>query len=335
LTVNFCACLLVFICACIGNETPLSTIQMLWINLIMDSLGSLALATEPPYEELLNRNPTRKDESIINGRMWKHIIFQSFFQLILLLVLYLCAPFFIKETDLVKLTENEIIFKCYKQMPGGAPKENIIFGISPKWSRSIRLDISIDNPDAFCGDYGEKMDLSLAYDEYYSANANSSHMTIVFNVFVIYTLFNQINCRVIDDSFNIFLRIKKNNLFLIITFSELALQIIIVEFGGNVFKATERGLTAGQWFICIGFSLITFVANFLIKLIPVHDMIQKILDNKKKSNKIANIDDLIGEEKDNNCVIYQRSEDGNIANNRNNRNNNNGRYEKESRMEII
>ena len=46
LTVNFCACLLVFICACIGNETPLTTIQMLWINLIMDSLGSLALATE-------------------------------------------------------------------------------------------------------------------------------------------------------------------------------------------------------------------------------------------------------------------------------------------------
>ena len=64
-------------------------------------------------------------------------------------------------------------------------------------------------------------------------------------------------------------------------------------------------------------------------------MIQKLLDNKKKSNKIANIDDLIGEEKDNNCVIYQRSEDGNIANNRNNKNNNNGRYVKESRMEII
>jgi len=43
LTVNFCACILVFVCACIGNETPLTTIQMLWINLIMDSLGSLLL----------------------------------------------------------------------------------------------------------------------------------------------------------------------------------------------------------------------------------------------------------------------------------------------------
>jgi Ca2+ transporting ATPase len=62
LTVNFCACLIVFICACIGNETPLTPIQMLWVNLIMDSLGSLALATEPPYEELLQRSPTKRTE---------------------------------------------------------------------------------------------------------------------------------------------------------------------------------------------------------------------------------------------------------------------------------
>ena len=60
LTVNFCACILVFICSCVGNETPLNSIQMLWVNLIMDSLGSLALATEPPYEELLNRKPTNR-----------------------------------------------------------------------------------------------------------------------------------------------------------------------------------------------------------------------------------------------------------------------------------
>ena len=40
LSVNFCACILVFVCACIGNETPLTPIQMLWVNLIMDSLGS-------------------------------------------------------------------------------------------------------------------------------------------------------------------------------------------------------------------------------------------------------------------------------------------------------
>ncbi len=321
LTVNFCACLLVFICACIGNETPLTTIQMLWINLIMDSLGSLALATEPPYEELLNRSPTKKDESIINGIMWKHIIIQSIFQLLLLLLLYFYAPFFIKEEDFVRLAENEIINKCYGKMPGEAPKNNIIFGISPKWSKDIRLQINkselADKLDIMCGIYGEKLDLSQAYKEYYNINSNSAHMTIVFNVFVIYTLFNQVNCRVIDDSFHIFIRIRNNNLFPIITIGELILQIIIVETGAGAFKCTERGLTTPQWFICLGFSFLTFVLSFLIKLMPINNWIQKILDNRLKSNKVANIEDLISEENElnnsrvasqaNNYITYNRN----------------------------
>ena len=323
LTVNFCACLLVFICACIGNETPLTTIQMLWINLIMDSLGSLALATEPPYEELLYRSPTKKDESIINGKMWKHIVIQSFFQLLLLLFLYLYGPFFIKEKDYVRLAENEIINLCYGKLPGGAPKENIIFGISPKWSKNIKLKIHDEKPEYMCGIYGSKYDLSLAYSEYYNLNANSAHMTIIFNVFVIYTLFNQINCRVIDDSFHIFIRIRRNYLFPIITLSELFLQIIFVEKGAAVFKCTERGLTTGQWFICIGFSFLTFILSILIKLLPISNWIQKILDNKSKSNKVANIEDLIYEENElnnsrvhskanNNYVTYQRSDNINM-----------------------
>ena len=102
LSVNFCACILVFVCACIGNETPLTPIQMLWVNLIMDSLGSLALATEPPYEELLQRAPTKRNESMINGRMWKHIIIQSLCQIILLIIIYLYGPEFIKEENMVR-----------------------------------------------------------------------------------------------------------------------------------------------------------------------------------------------------------------------------------------
>ena len=97
LSVNFCACILVFVCACIGNETPLTPIQMLWVNLIMDSLGSLALATEPPYEELLQREPTRRNESMINGRMWKHIIIQSLVQIILLVISKSCSNYFISN----------------------------------------------------------------------------------------------------------------------------------------------------------------------------------------------------------------------------------------------
>jgi magnesium-transporting ATPase (P-type) len=61
---------------------------MLWVNLIMDSLGSLALATEPPYDSLLMNRPTQKNESIINGKMWKNIGLQAFFEICLLLFLF-------------------------------------------------------------------------------------------------------------------------------------------------------------------------------------------------------------------------------------------------------
>ena len=287
LTVNFCACLLVFICACVGNETPLTTIQMLWINLIMDSLGSLALATEPPYDELLHREPTRKDESIINGKMWKHIIIQSLVELVLLIILYLLAPKFIEEDDVVRKAENEIINKCYTKFPG-KPKY-IISGTSIDW------DDGKLNPNAtenFCGKYMGEAELSSAFDQYIRVNSGTAHMTMVFNVFVIYTLFNQLNCRVIDDSFNIFVRITNNFFFPLITLCELALQIILIEFGRNAFKCTERGLTLIQWLIVIGFSAITFVLSFIIKLIPLDKCIQGILD-KPSTNKVANLEDLV------------------------------------------
>ena len=292
LTVNFCACLLVFICACIGNETPLTTIQMLWINLIMDSLGSLALATEPPYQELLLREPTRKDESIINGKMWKHIIIQSIVQLILLIMLYLYAPRFIKEDDVVRLAENRIIEHCFVEYPGGKDIiENIIYGTSTKWGTK-KLKINLTKND--CGEYAEYSNLYEAYEHYIKFNAGTAHMTIVFNVFVIYTLFNQFNCRVIDDSLNIFVRISSNFFFPVITLCELILQIILIEFGRDAFKCTERGLTLIQWLIVIGFSAVTFVLSFIIKFIPLDKCIQRMLDTPR-SNKVANIDDLIRE----------------------------------------
>ena len=138
LSVNFCACILVFICACVGNETPLTPIQMLWVNLIMDSLGSLALATEPPYEELLQREPTKRNESMINGRMWKHIVFQSLVQIILLVILYLIAPEFVKEQNTVRLAENRLLNYCYNEFPG-KDVDHIIYGTEIKWKSDVKL----------------------------------------------------------------------------------------------------------------------------------------------------------------------------------------------------
>ena len=282
LSVNFCACIIVFICACIGNETPLTPIQMLWVNLIMDSLGSLALATEPPYEELLQREPTKRSESIINGRMWKHIILQSLVEIIVLLILYLLAPKFVKEQDLERLAENTIINYCYGKMPGGGKTDHIIFGTESNWSIDDKL--RVDNKE-YCGKYANRQSLSVAYKEYSNGNGGTVHMSIIFNVFVIYTLFNQINCRMIDDSFNILKRITRSILFPLITLLELALQVLIVSLGKSVFHVANNGLTGEQWGICIGFSAITFVVCILAKLMPIEKIIDSYLGSSDKKEK--------------------------------------------------
>jgi Ca2+ transporting ATPase len=282
LSVNFCACILVFICACIGNETPLTPIQMLWVNLIMDSLGSLALATEPPYEELLRRKPTKREESIINGLMWKHILFQSLVQIILLIILYLLAPEFIEEDNLVRRAENNLIYFCYSAYPGKNTK-NIIYGTEAKWeSAGGKL---IGSRKDYCGKYATKQNLQLAFNEYISSNDSTTHMTLIFNIFVFYTLFNEVNCRVINDSFNIFVRISKSYLFLIICLAEMILQVIIIFVGKSVFHIVNDGLTGKQWGICIGFSAITFVVSFIVKLIPIHHFIDNLLPKSEEEEK--------------------------------------------------
>ena len=302
LTVNFCACILVFICACVGNETPLTSIQMLWVNLIMDSLGSLALATEPPYDELLKRAPTKRTEHIINGRMWKHISIQALCELIILLVLYLVAPKFIKEDNYVRLAENAIIFQCYQKLPGNGKLDHIIYGTSSKWGSNVKLR----GGEELCGKYAERQDLSVAFKEYTNANGSTVHMTVIFNVFVYYTLFNQINCRVLDDSFNILVRISRSILFIIICICEMGLQAILISFGNTVFHCVENGLTGKQWGICFGFAAITFVVSIICKLLPIEGLIEKFLGKVEEEGE----DDK--EEKKVELTEEQKEEDVNV-----------------------
>ena len=78
---------IVFAGACIFSEPPLTSTQMLWVNLIMDTFAALALATEPPNEKLLDRLPATKSDAIVNATMWRNVIGQSIFQITVLLVL--------------------------------------------------------------------------------------------------------------------------------------------------------------------------------------------------------------------------------------------------------
>ncbi|WCJ33428.1 Calcium-transporting ATPase 1 [Euphorbia peplus] len=87
LTVNVVALIINFVSACISGTAPLTAVQLLWVNMIMDTLGALALATEPPVDELMQRPPVRRGESFITRAMWRNIFGQSVYQLIVLGVL--------------------------------------------------------------------------------------------------------------------------------------------------------------------------------------------------------------------------------------------------------
>ncbi|CAH8557877.1 unnamed protein product [Schistosoma guineensis] len=81
LTVNCVAIIVAFAGACFLDDSPLKAIQMLWVNLIMDTLASLALATEQPSVELLDRAPYGRTQPLISRQMAKNILGHSLYQL--------------------------------------------------------------------------------------------------------------------------------------------------------------------------------------------------------------------------------------------------------------
>uniref|UniRef100_A0A8C4QVL3 Calcium-transporting ATPase n=1 Tax=Eptatretus burgeri TaxID=7764 RepID=A0A8C4QVL3_EPTBU len=91
LTVNVVAVIVAFTGACITQDSPLKAVQMLWVNLIMDTLASLALATEPPTEALLQRQPYGRTKPLLSRTMLKNIIGHAFYQLIIIFTLLFCG----------------------------------------------------------------------------------------------------------------------------------------------------------------------------------------------------------------------------------------------------
>lgn len=92
LTVNVVALTITFLAAVVGYQPPLNAVMMLWVNLIMDTMGALALGTEPPRGELLDRRPYRRDASLISRPMWRNILCQAVYQLMLLVFLLNRGP---------------------------------------------------------------------------------------------------------------------------------------------------------------------------------------------------------------------------------------------------
>merc|ERR1719233_631876 len=189
LTVNFVAIIIAFVGACVTNVSPLKSVQMLWLNLIMDSLAALALATESPNPSLLNRQPYGRTASLISPHMAWNMGAQVIYQVTVLLVM---------------------LFLGDKFLPG-------------EFDYSFR-NISLYSPP-------------------------TTLFTMIFNTFLLKTLFNEINCRKVHGEVNVFKGIFSNPIFYVIWLVTFLAQILIVQFGTTIFFTTP--LSSMQWLVCL------------------------------------------------------------------------------------
>lgn len=90
ITVNITAVIVTFVSAVSGSDetSVLTAVQLLWVNLIMDTLAALALATDPPTASILKKPPAKKSDGLISFDMWKMIIGQAIYQITVVLILY-------------------------------------------------------------------------------------------------------------------------------------------------------------------------------------------------------------------------------------------------------
>ncbi len=194
LTVNLCALSLSIIGPFIGVEAPVTVIQMLWINMVMDTLAGLAFAYEPPLLEYMKEHPKKKDESIINKYMLNEILVTGIFSATLCLLFLKCSWF------------HEL----------------------------FRFSI---------------------HDEYF--------MSAFFGLFIFIGIFNCFNAR--THRLHLFAHILKNKAFMLVITFIVTVQIILIYYGGSLFRTI--GLNLRELFTIIVIAALVIPVDFLRKLI--------------------------------------------------------------------
>ncbi|RMZ74850.1 hypothetical protein DV737_g5663, partial [Chaetothyriales sp. CBS 132003] len=118
ITVNITAVILTFVSAVSSdsNHSVLSAVQLLWVNLIMDTLAALALATDPPTKKILDRPPQPKSQPLITINMWKMIIGQSIYQLVVTFTLYFAGMRILNYPPSRRLQLDTIVFNSFVWM---------------------------------------------------------------------------------------------------------------------------------------------------------------------------------------------------------------------------
>lgn len=215
LTVNLVALTLTFLSAIRGQSPPLNAVMMLWVNLIMDTMGALALGTEPPSPTLLLRRPYKRNASLISNTMIRNILVQYAFQIALLSYLFYYGAV---DFDIISSSDTSTT----------QPESNSFASFFVKlFSKSSSPAIAVSTAPV----------LSQAQ----SVVLN----TIIFNTFVFCQLFNEMNSRSIANDMNIFSKLFQNSIFMVIIVATVVVQIFIVELGQDFVRTAS--LTAEQW----------------------------------------------------------------------------------------
>lgn len=98
------------------NESILTPVQLLWVNLIMDTFAALALATDPPAPGILDRKPEAKSAPLVTMAMWKMIIVQAIYQLAVTLTLNFAGIQILGYTGRKKEGLETVVFNTYVWM---------------------------------------------------------------------------------------------------------------------------------------------------------------------------------------------------------------------------
>jgi len=242
LTVNIAAIIIAVIGSLLYGTSPLGAVQMLWVNVIMDSLASVALASEPPTEALLERMPYGKKRPMITPIMWYNMLGQATYQLVVVMFLLFSRPLVVGDFGVGRGSDTP-------HDQAGTTFIRIIFNLSRHADR----------------------------EQHHLVETGTDHFTIVFNTFVLMTILNEFNARKLQtvdrlknhlSEWNVFHGIERNPLFMGVVGTTFVLQYILVEFTGLFFKV--KPLSLKQWGLCLLFGLgslpMQFVVNAVILL---------------------------------------------------------------------
>jgi magnesium-transporting ATPase (P-type) len=289
LNVNVVALTIVFIGACADVPPPLNAVMMLWVNLIMDSMGALSLATSSPSKALLDRKPYRRTASLISRPMIRHILFQAAYQLAVLLVLLFAGP-------------------SLFNIPGGywcsrykVSSQSAMVWNSTTLQQDLSGDITCSTFTTLCaGNLDE-----LCYDDHHLLNGNSfsfsdlkdysteclacreidrTHASLMFNAFVFCQFFNEFNAKSLTDKWDVFSDFFQNPVSITISAITLGFQIILIEFSGEFLKVSP--LSIQNWLITVGIGAGSLIVGIVMRWLPVTEDPESFFDNSKSSANV-------------------------------------------------